>query len=138
MAWFHGLPCHIGHHYWTLITHTTAWHAVGPACNDWANPLLFSTKHVLVMCRFAEIRNTEQGKLEERLPWFSLTLPPWMSQTHPRAVANLRLNSHRLTTPFDIHATLSSILHFDSDGVADLSHRSLSLFKEVRSSFIKL
>ncbi|XP_054271598.1 uncharacterized protein LOC128993578 [Macrosteles quadrilineatus] len=82
--------------------------------------------------RFAEIRNTQQGKLEERLPFFSFVLPPWMSQTHPRAVANLRTNKHRLTTPFDIHATLASLLHFPPTSTqGDLSHRSLSLFQEV-------
>lgn len=81
--------------------------------------------------RFAEIRNTHQGKLEERLPWFSFVLPPWFQQAHPRALANLRTNIHRLTTPFDIYPTLGNVIHFEGTATPDVSQRSVSLFKEV-------
>lgn len=84
--------------------------------------------------RFAEIRNTQQGKLEERLPWFSLVLPPWMAQTHPQVVSNLRINSQRLTSPFDIYPTLADVLHLEGTGLGNLAHRSISLFKEVAIS----
>ncbi|KAL1132405.1 hypothetical protein AAG570_010360 [Ranatra chinensis] len=81
--------------------------------------------------RFAAIRNTQQGKLEERLPWFTLIFPPWFKQAYPEAVTNLRLNSRRLTTPFDIYSTLRNILHFEGTGKGDLSQRSISLLQEV-------
>uniref|UniRef100_A0A1B6DNU0 Sulfatase N-terminal domain-containing protein n=2 Tax=Clastoptera arizonana TaxID=38151 RepID=A0A1B6DNU0_9HEMI len=81
--------------------------------------------------RFADIRNTQQGKLEERLPWFSFVFPPWFEHVHPRAMANFKTNAHRLTTPFDIYPTLANLLHFEGTSFGDVSQRSISLFKEI-------
>lgn len=81
--------------------------------------------------RFAEVRNTQQGKLEERLPWFSFILPPWFETAYPMAAANLRRNIHRLTTPFDIYPTLNSVLIPPPFIKGNISHRSISLFQEV-------
>ncbi|XP_014245819.1 uncharacterized protein LOC106664528 isoform X2 [Cimex lectularius] len=81
--------------------------------------------------RFAEIRNTQQGKVEERLPWFSFVVPPWFEKAYPQAFENLHKNSRRLTTPFDIYSTFFNVLHPTDFGKGDLGQRSISLFKEV-------
>ncbi|XP_033126973.1 uncharacterized protein LOC117124760 [Anneissia japonica] len=80
--------------------------------------------------RYTKIRATLQGKLEERLPFMSIFLPDWIRKMHPTIYKNLELNSNRLTTPFDIHATLRSILDYSSD-VRDEVRRGMSLFHEV-------
>ena len=54
--------------------------------------------------RFGEIRETLSGKYEERLPFAHIYVPEeWRNQ-------NLSINQNRLTSPFDIHATLKHIL----------------------------
>ncbi|KAF2882027.1 hypothetical protein ILUMI_24152 [Ignelater luminosus] len=83
--------------------------------------------------RFADIRNTIQGKQEERLPFFSFTFPQWFKKEHKQAYENFVGNINKLTTPFDIFATLKSVLHYDSSETANLEHRSLSLFTKVPS-----
>lgn len=82
--------------------------------------------------RFADIRQTVQGKQEERLPFFSFTFPPWFKQKYPEAFANFQANTKRLTSPFDIHATLENILHFPSHlNENSLQNRSMSLFRKI-------
>ncbi|XP_072152981.1 uncharacterized protein [Bemisia tabaci] len=81
--------------------------------------------------RFAETRNTQQGKLEERLPFFSFIFPPWFEKMYPEAIKNFRYNVHSLTSPFDIHATLRDVLHFSGDGPGNISNRGISLFKKI-------
>ncbi|XP_046393136.1 uncharacterized protein LOC124161034 [Ischnura elegans] len=83
--------------------------------------------------RFAQIRDTQQGKQEERLPMFSFVFPPWFENKYPEAMANFRVNTRRLTTPFDINPTLKDVLHFQGAGKGSLRNRSISLFKEVPS-----
>lgn len=56
--------------------------------------------------RFSALRETQQGQLEERLPFVSIHLPN-LDKLHKKAKENLRKNAlDRLTTPFDMHATL--------------------------------
>ncbi|KFD59875.1 hypothetical protein M514_14079 [Trichuris suis] len=43
-------------------------------------------------------------------------------------------NGNRLTTPFDLHATLKSLLNFPPPKVGNLSHRGISLFSEIPAS----
>jgi len=83
--------------------------------------------------RFAEIRNTLQGKLEERLPFFSFTFPDRFKQEYPLQYKNFRINTERLTTPFDIHATLEDILHLQQHGVTKKPKhsRAISLFNSI-------
>lgn len=54
--------------------------------------------------RYGPIRQTFTGKLEERLPVFTLRLPGGLK--HP----NVTINQHRLTSHFDTHSTLRHIL----------------------------
>ncbi|KFD49357.1 hypothetical protein M513_09804 [Trichuris suis] len=84
--------------------------------------------------RFSSLRRTKQGKLEERNPFVSIILPPWFKEKFPTAVSNLMKNGNRLTTPFDLHATLKSLLNFPPPKVGNLSHRGISLFSEVPAS----
>mgnify|MGYP001794738703 CR=1 FL=1 len=59
-----------------------------------------------------DVRNTMQGKLEERLPWLSITLPKWVEEKYPEIRAALRHNQNLISTPFDMHATLRHVLTY--------------------------
>lgn len=68
--------------------------------------LVFFSDHGI---RFGLIRETMSGKYEERLPFMHIRTPKgWTAD-------NLTVNEHRLTTPFDIHATLKHILNGEPD-----------------------
>lgn len=60
--------------------------------------------------RFAEVRNTLQGKLEERLPFFSFIFPESFKQRYSKEYAQFKVNLHRLATPFDVHETFLDLL----------------------------
>jgi len=91
--------------------------------------------------RFSFTRSTLQGKYEERLPFFSVILPKWFEKRFPHSYRALQINAvDRLTSPFDIHATLKSILNGLNQGIdiGATAHdqnknltRGLSLFKEI-------
>lgn len=82
--------------------------------------------------RFAKLRETQQGKLEERLPFFSFIFPPWFEKKYPLAMKNFRRNARRLTTPFDIYPTLKSVLNFNyPPKTGSLDNRSINLFDEI-------
>ncbi|WKY03684.1 hypothetical protein Q1695_004996 [Nippostrongylus brasiliensis] len=85
--------------------------------------------------RFAKLRETHQGQLEERLPFFSIALPEAFRKTErgKKMYDNLLKNKDRLSTPFDIHATLMDLLHPPDDLTTeqDAKQRSLSLFRPI-------
>ncbi|XP_061396154.1 uncharacterized protein LOC133331798 [Musca vetustissima] len=60
--------------------------------------------------RWGSFRKTYQGMMEERLPLLITLYPTWFKQKYPEAVANMELNAKRLTTPFDLHATMFDLL----------------------------
>ena len=62
--------------------------------------------------RFSKWRKTVQGKLEERLPFLSITTPQWFSEQYPDLYNNLVHNSRVLTTPFDVYATIRHIISY--------------------------
>lgn len=62
--------------------------------------------------RFSGFRSTIQGKLEERFPFMSFTLPEWFQDEYPDLQSNLLHNSRVLTSPFDVYATLRHILSY--------------------------
>ncbi|XP_028391492.1 uncharacterized protein LOC114516265 isoform X2 [Dendronephthya gigantea] len=64
--------------------------------------------------RNSEYRDTMQGKLEERLPWFSISLPSEFHRKFPELAANLQKNQAVITSSFDVHATLRHILTYPS------------------------
>ena len=69
--------------------------------------LIFFSDHGI---RFGEILQANQGYLEERLPFMFILPPPGFKDKYPLAYKNLYNNHNKLTTPFDIHATLEMIL----------------------------
>ncbi|KAJ8705939.1 hypothetical protein PYW07_010716 [Mythimna separata] len=60
--------------------------------------------------RFTKIRDSLQGKLEERLPLMSIRLPEKFKRMRPNVQAQLEANAEILTTPHDIHATILDVL----------------------------
>lgn len=60
--------------------------------------------------RWGSFRKTYQGMMEERLPLLVALYPSWFKRSYPEAVANMELNAKRLTTPFDLHATMLDLL----------------------------
>lgn len=64
--------------------------------------------------RWGDIRMTKQGRLEERLPFVHIMVPPSFRESYSLAYDNLKLNSKRLTTPFDIYSTLLDLVDLDS------------------------
>ena len=64
--------------------------------------------------RNGEYRETIQGKLEERLPWFSISLPSNFHRRFPTLTANLQNNEAIITSSFDVHTTLHHILTYPS------------------------
>lgn len=83
--------------------------------------------------RFAEVRNTLQGKQEERLPFFSFIFPDWFKKHHKKQYKNFKSNLNRLITPFDIHSTLEDIVRLPSLGSLKkpTNSRSISLLDKI-------
>ncbi|CAG7725265.1 unnamed protein product, partial [Allacma fusca] len=87
--------------------------------------------------RFASIRESQQGKQEERMPMVMFVFPPSFKELHRRASENFLRNSQILSTPFDIHATLKDLLRFSSLSEEYFSQphetrdRQLSLFRPI-------
>lgn len=61
--------------------------------------------------RYSNIRPTVPGYIEERNPALYIWFPKWFYQKYPHIYANLKLNSNRLVSPFDLHETLSDLLY---------------------------
>ncbi|KAH8026525.1 hypothetical protein HPB51_021137 [Rhipicephalus microplus] len=62
--------------------------------------------------RKGDIRATYLGRIEDIQPFAFLVFPPWFLQENPEAARSLRVNQHRLTTPFDLHATFVDLLDY--------------------------
>ena len=89
---------------------------------------------VLVMmsdhgARFSAFRSTLQGKYEERLPYMGISLPPSLRHTHAHLYDNLQNNSHKLTTPYDVHEMLLELIGLQ--GEHKQSARGQSLFTNI-------
>lgn len=76
--------------------------------------VLFMSDHGM---RWGSFRQTYQGRLEDSLPMMFLMMPDWWKKQFPDAWEQLQENSKRLTTPFDLHETMSDIL--DPSRLAD-------------------
>ncbi|XP_064469513.1 uncharacterized protein LOC135384232 [Ornithodoros turicata] len=71
--------------------------------------VVFVSDHGL---RYGDFRQTLMGRYEDRLPLCVMMFPPAFREMYPEIMENLRVNQHRLTTPFDIHATLVELAQF--------------------------
>ncbi|CAF1487176.1 unnamed protein product, partial [Rotaria magnacalcarata] len=81
--------------------------------------------------RFSTARESSQGKLEERLPFMSFVFPKLFQTKYSKAIKVLQQNIYRLTTPFDIHATLLSLLNMNQINYTvnhNIKQRNISLF----------
>ena len=84
--------------------------------------------------RTGRYRGTMKGKLEERLPFLSITLPPSYRKSYPRHMKNLRSNSEILTSHFDVYQTLRHIISL-SNNTQYTRNRKIgnSLFTDITS-----
>ncbi|XP_017860840.1 PREDICTED: uncharacterized protein LOC108612469 [Drosophila arizonae] len=62
---------------------------------------------------------TPLGWLEDRLPFLYIWLPLHLQESHPEFVKALKVNRKRLTSPYDLYATLKHILRIGSQNHLD-------------------
>lgn len=64
--------------------------------------------------RWGKFRNTKQGRIEERLPFVFILFPPSFRENYKFAHNNVKVNSKKLTTPFDLHETLMDLANMNT------------------------
>ncbi|XP_071143243.1 uncharacterized protein [Mytilus edulis] len=78
--------------------------------------------------RFGKVRMTFIGQLEERLPMMFIYVPQWFKTKYIGFFNNLKTNSRRLTTHFDMFSTLQHLLNLENER----THKyGKSLFREI-------
>lgn len=81
--------------------------------------------------------NYQKVRLEQNLPMLSIVLPTQLLKVYPRLARNMRENTKRLTTHYDLYTTLLDIAEkkFDSPSkfYVDGKVRGRSLFGEISS-----
>lgn len=60
--------------------------------------------------RFGEVRFTHTGWLEERLPFIYVWFPKWFKTQFSKEFNNFKVNTERLTTPYDLFMTLQHLI----------------------------
>lgn len=80
-----------------------------------------------------EVRNTMQGKLEERLPWLSISVPPWLEEKYPDVTSALEQNQHVISSPFDLHATLHHVLTYPKEPEGEKTQSLFTKLKHTRT-----
>ncbi|XP_077507435.1 uncharacterized protein LOC144118359 [Amblyomma americanum] len=80
--------------------------------------------------RYGGLRATYIGRFEDRQPFAFLAFPPWFLKQNPEAARSLHINQNRLTTPFDVHATLVELLDYPDREQPNTKY-GLSLLHEV-------
>ncbi|KAK4875180.1 hypothetical protein RN001_011602 [Aquatica leii] len=85
--------------------------------------------------RFGSFTYTHAGWLEERLPFFYISVPKWFQKKFPDKYLNLIKNSERLITPYDLYMTLQEVLVLSGRNYlvkkSSACPQCLSLFHEV-------
>lgn len=81
--------------------------------------------------KIGSVREMVQSDWELMNPFYGILLPPKFKSLHPDEAENLINNFNKLTIPFDIHATLSDVIAFSTDGKVVLPKHATgdSLFK---------
>ncbi|KAJ9589461.1 hypothetical protein L9F63_017322 [Diploptera punctata] len=74
-----------------------------------------------------KIRQVYQGYLEDRLPYAFFLLPKKFTLLYPEAVKNLKNNTRKLTTAFDIYKTLQDLIYLNELKSTTLKNRSKQL-----------
>lgn len=95
--------------------------------------IIFLSDHGM---RYGGIRTTTIGKYEENTPFNFLIMPETFKNKYKKAYSSLIINQNRLTTHFDIHATLVDILDKNYKNETYLEEpveigREMSLFKPI-------
>ncbi|XP_063432689.1 uncharacterized protein LOC134714916 isoform X1 [Mytilus trossulus] len=82
-----------------------------------------------------KIRNTPIGRIEAKLPFFSIVLPTILKTKYPHIDHNLQNNINRLTSPLDLHKTLIDIAtnsyNPQQKGTEAIKYSGISLFNEI-------
>lgn len=84
--------------------------------------------------RFDAIRKTPVGRVEERMPFFSIFVPSALINKQPHAMKNLQANTPRLITHYDTYSTLMDILQYSSKRTSlgrSYSKFGISLFSSI-------
>ncbi|XP_054081208.1 uncharacterized protein LOC105219069 [Zeugodacus cucurbitae] len=85
--------------------------------------------------RWGSLFQFKSGFLEERLPAMFISIPSWYQNEHPDFMKNLQINQKRLTTPYDIYATMKHILEVGEPEKAFPYHngtiQGISVFREI-------
>ena len=82
--------------------------------------------------RYGDLRITEIGRYEARLPLMFLYVPEWLRKKYPLVNKNLQTNKHLLSTPFDLYETLKDVLYFGRpQETTKPSARGVSWFKPI-------
>jgi len=79
--------------------------------------------------RYGPIRQTLQGKLEERLPAMFIKVPDYFAEEFPEIIENFRNNQNSLTTPYDLFATIKHAISFPD--TPEFEHYQKSLFSPI-------
>ena len=74
--------------------------------------LIFLSDHGFRQGKFPQ---TLAGMRENNLPYLFVAFPTWFEKRFPDLVANVRRNSQRLVSSFDIHKTLRHLLHLQTN-----------------------
>lgn len=80
--------------------------------------------------RYGSIRMTEQGKLEERMPYFGVFVPQKFRTNYPEKYKHFLENRNRLIVPSDIHETLLDIIG-ETGAKSDTNRSIFSLFSPI-------
>lgn len=86
--------------------------------------------------RTDEIRNTAPGRIEVRMPLLSIVLPDALKQRYPDIVETMWQNTKVITTPFDVNALMTDVLHGRFDHTVQVMKdgrlpRGISLFRKI-------
>lgn len=87
--------------------------------------------------KIGRIHNTHQGMLEDRLPLLLVRLPEWYEKKYNKIGENLRSNTEKLVTHFDIYETLKDLLYpyeIEYDGPVKNEQKAYSLFNKIPES----
>ncbi|XP_021376806.1 uncharacterized protein LOC110465364 [Mizuhopecten yessoensis] len=86
--------------------------------------------------RYGPIRNTFQGRLEENLPAFYVSLPHWFRKEHSDLYENLKANKNKLTSNVDVYATLHDVIELGRGHVTPrvAGKYGTSLFRDISTN----